>query len=75
MKSLSTKFEIDYYYQISDIIGSSSLSRTQVLNELQWNINKKLGLMMGFTWDIQQKKSDPSIFLTISFYDLIDWTF
>ena len=75
MKSLSTKFEIDYYYQISDIIGSSSLSRTQVLNELQWNINNKLGLMMGFTWDIQQKKSDPSMFLTISFYDLIDWTF
>ena len=74
MKSLSTKFEIDYYYQISDIIGSSSLSRTQVLNELQWNINNKLGLMMGFTWDIQQK-SYPSMFLTISFYDLIDWTF
>ena len=75
MRSLSTKLEIDYYYQISDIIDYSSLSRLQIINELQWAINNKLGLMAGFTWDIQEEDSDPSIFLTISFINPLYWTF
>ena len=75
MRSLSTKLEIDYYYQISDIIAYSSLSRLQILSELKWAINNKLGLMAGFTWDIQEEDSDPSIFLTISFINPLYWTF
>ena len=74
MKSLSTKFEIDYYYQISEIVASSSLSRIQVLSELQWAVNSRIGLMGGFTWDIQEEDSDPSIFLTISFIDPLNWS-
>ena len=74
MRSLSTKFEIDYYYQISEIVASSSLSRIQVLSELQWAVNSRFGLMGGFTWDIQEEDSDPSIFLTISFIDPLNWS-
>ena len=74
MRSLSTKFEIDYYYQISEIVASSSLSRIQVLSELQWAVNSRIGLMGGFTWDIQEEDSDPSIFLTISFIDPLNWS-
>ena len=74
MRSLSTKFEIDYYYQISQIVDSSSLSRIQILNELQWAVNSRFGLMGGFTWDIQEGDSDPSIFLTISFIDPLNWS-
>ena len=74
MRSLSTKFEIDYYYQISQIVDSSSLSRIQILSELQWAVNSRFGLMGGFTWDIQEGDSDPSIFLTISFSDPLNWS-
>tara|TARA_B100000519_G_scaffold10089_1_gene7903 strand:- start:95 stop:802 length:708 start_codon:yes stop_codon:yes gene_type:complete len=74
MRSLSTKFEIDYYYQISQIVDSSSLSRIQILSELQWAVNSRFGLMGGFTWDIQKGDSDPSIFLTISLSDPLNWS-
>ena len=71
----STKFEIDYFYQVSEVIGSTSLSRVQILGELKWPFGNNCGMITGFTQDIQKNKSDPSIFLTVSVTQPINWSF
>ena len=75
LKSLSGKFEIDYFYQISDVELRSSLSRLQIVSEFEWLIKKRFGIIYGFTWDIQDENSSPSSFLTISVTKPIDWGF
>ena len=75
MNLFSTKFEIDYFYQLSEVVGSSSLSRFQILGELQWSYGKNWGVITGFTQDIQKDNSDPSIFLTISVRKPLNWYF
>ena len=75
MNLFSTKFEIDYFHQISEVIGYTSLSRVQILGELQWSFGNNWGLITGFTQDIQKNKSDPSIFLTVSFTQPLNWSF
>ena len=75
MNLFSTKFEIDYFYQLSKVVGPSSLSRVQILGELQWSFGKNWGLITGFTQDIQKDKSDPSIFLTVSVTQPLNWYF
>ena len=75
MNLFSTKFEIDYFHQISEVIGYTSLSRVQILGELQWSFGNNWGLITGFTQDIQKNKSDPSIFLTVSVTQPLNWSF
>ena len=75
LKSFSGKFEVDYFYQISEIELRSSLSRFQIVSEFEWLINKSFGVISGFTWDIQDENSSPSTFLTISITRPIDWHF
>ena len=75
MNLFSTKFEIDYFYQLSKVVGPSSLSRFQILGEFQWPFGKKWGVITGFTHDIQKNKSDPSIFLTVSVTQPLNWSF
>ena len=72
---LSAKFEIDYFYQLSEVINSKNLSRFQILTEAKWDLNGKVGLIAGFTCDIQNKNPDPSFFLTISFNEVLNWIF
>ena len=71
----STKFEIDYFYHLNKLYSDPSLSRFQILGELQWIITKNFGAMIGFTLDVQQKNSSPSAFFTISIADNLDWKF
>ena len=75
INQISTKLEIDYFYQISEIVDSASLSRYQILGEWRWSLNINVGFITGFTWDIQNTESNPSVFFTISYLRLIDWTF
>jgi len=75
MNLFSTKFEIDYFYQLSEIVGSSSLSRVQILGELQWSFGNNWGLITGFTQDIQKDKSGPYIFLTVAVTQPLNWSF
>ena len=75
MNLFSTKFEIDCFYQLSEVVGPSSLSRFQILGELQWFFGKNWGVITGFTQDIQKNKSDPSIFLTVSVTQPLNWSF
>ena len=69
------KFEVDYFYQISEVELRSSLSRFQIVSEFEWFVNKSFGIISGFTWDIQDENSSPSTFLTISITRPIDWYF
>ncbi len=72
---ISIKFEIDYFYQLSELVSSSSLSRLQVLNEIEWEFTRKFGVIAGMTWDIQEGESEPSLFLTFSFNNPLSWKF
>ena len=76
LKSFSTKFEVDYFYQISEVeLNSSSLSRFQIVSEIEWLIRKGLGINSGLTWDIQDENSSPSMFFTLSISRQVDWRF
>jgi hypothetical protein len=74
-RSLSTKFEVDYFYQLSEIDLHSSLSRFQILGEFQWLLMRGLGIISGFTWDIQGEDSSPAVFITLSMMKPIEWKF
>ena len=73
--SLSTKFEVDYFYQLSEVEKGSSLSRFQILGEFHWLLSKGLGIISGLTWDIQGKDSSPAVFITLSLMRPIEWKF
>ena len=74
---LSTKFEIDYFHQISAIDQTLSppLSRFQALIEMGWPINNYMSVISGMTVDIHEYRSSPSFFTTASFKKNISWSF
>ena len=43
------EFEIDYFYQISDVELQSSLSRLQIVSEFEWLIKKRFGTKGPFS--------------------------
>ena len=69
----SLKFEIDYYYQVSKNLYETDLSRFQILAEAKWNLKKNIGVITGVTCDINDNEPDPSLFLTVSFSNPLDW--
>ena len=71
--SISTKVEVDYFYQISKINDITELSRLELLNELEWSFSKHLGLIAGFAWTMQNNNKPPSYFITISYKDHLSW--
>ena len=72
--SISTRVEIDYFYQINEIYDNTNLSRLELLNEYEWGLTKHLGLIAGFTWTIQNNNKPLSYFITISYEDPLSWT-
>ena len=75
LKSFSSKLEVDYFYQISEVELHSSLSRFQIVGEFEWLISNGLGIISGLTWDIQDEDSSPSMFFTFSIARPVDWRF
>ncbi|MFL2983108.1 MAG: DUF481 domain-containing protein [Candidatus Neomarinimicrobiota bacterium] len=75
IRSLSGKFEIDYFHQLNQKPLNPSESRIQFLGELSWKINGSLGIISGITSDINENQSSSSIFLTASFTKPLDWKF
>ena len=39
------------------------------LADTQWNFKKNIGIITGFTYDINDNQPEPSLFLTVSFSD------
>lgn len=72
-QSISTKVEVDYFYQISEIYDKTNLSRLELLNEFEWGFSKQIDLIAGFTWTIQKNNKSPSCFITISYKDPLSW--
>ena len=75
LKSFSSKLEVDYFYQISEVELHSSLSRFQIVGEFEWLVSNGLGIISGLTWDIQDEDSSPSMFFTLSIAKPVDWGF
>ena len=75
LKSFSSKLEVDYFYQISEVELHSSLFRFQIVVEFEWLISNGLGIISGLTWDIQDEDSSPSMFFTLSIAKPVDWRF
>ena len=75
LKSFSSKLEVDYFYQISEVELHSSLSRFQIVGEFEWLVSNGLGIISGLTWDIQDENSSPSMFFTLSIAKPVDWRF
>ena len=72
-QSLSSKVEIDYFYQIGEISDNTCLSRLELLNKFKWSFSKHLGLIAGFTRTIQNNNNPPSYFITLSCKDPLSW--
>lgn len=75
LKLFSSKLEVDYFYQISEVELHSSLSRFQIVGEFEWLVSNGLGIISGLTWDIQDENSSPSMFFTLSIAKPVDWRF
>ena len=72
-RSISTKLEVDYFYQISEIFDNTNLSRLEFLNEFEWVFSKRLGLLMGLNWTMQKNRTSSSYFITISYKGPLSW--
>mgnify|MGYP001162411390 FL=1 len=72
-RSISTKVEVDYFYQISEVLYNKNLSRLELLNEFEWVFSKKLSMLVGMTWTMQKNKRSSSYFLTISYKGPLGW--
>jgi|TARA_B110000967_G_scaffold209436_1_gene265630 hypothetical protein len=75
IKDFKTKFEVDYFYQISNNVKNQARSLIQTLSELQWNFNKSVGITIGFSKDYRNKRTvNSSIWGGISFFMPIQWS-
>ena len=72
-RSISTKVEVDYFYQISEVLYNTNLSRLELLNEFEWVFSKKLSMLVGMTWTMQKTKKSSSYFITISYKGPLSW--
>ncbi len=72
-RSISTKVEVDYFYQISKVLYNENLSRLELLKEFEWVFSKKLSMLAGMTWAIQKNKRSSSYFITISYKGPLNW--
>tara|TARA_Y100001970_G_C14250367_1_gene871413 strand:+ start:1063 stop:1782 length:720 start_codon:yes stop_codon:yes gene_type:complete len=79
LKNLETKFELDYFYQLSEEEKGIDLSRFQLVGELQYTLKKGLSLLYGFTQDFPLEDSfdlnKASIFATLAINHNLTWSF
>ena len=72
-KDFEIKLEIEHYYQISDIIEDTDLSRVEMLLEVYWPIDDNWRVILGY--ESEQFKSsnnelNSSAFLSIGYNDI-----
>ena len=75
---LTTKLELDYFHQISDI-NVYNLSRFQVLAELQWEFYQNLKLIGGIYQELPTDKlynnQNALIYVTIDWSKQLQWSY
>jgi hypothetical protein len=71
LKIFSTKFEIDYFHQLSERVQNTDLSRFQMVGNAQWHYKNGMSIIFGFTQDFPTNESfnfeTASIFITLAF--------
>ena len=76
-KNISTKLELEYFHQISDIVNENNLSRFQILGELHWSFYKNMKLIGGIYQELPGNKSynekQALLYLTIAFNKPLKW--
>ena len=76
-QNISTKLELEYFHQISDIVNENNLSRFQILGELQWQLYNNLKLIGGVYQELLNNKSynekQALLYLTIAFNKPLRW--
>ena len=76
---METKFELDYFHQLSEEEIGTDLSRFQLVGELQYELKQGLSLLCGFTQDFPLENSfdlnKASIFATLAINRSLTWSF
>ena len=79
MGKLETKLELDYFYQLSERVAGTDLSRFQLVGEIQYSIKKGLSILCGITQDFHRGESfnfnTASVFLTLAMKRPLNWNF
>ena len=75
---ISTKLEVENFFQISDEINNKNLSRYQFMFELNWNFYKRISIMSGIYQEVSTNnlytKNDRLIsYLTLAFKSPLKW--
>ena len=77
-KNVSTKLEIENFFQISDEINNTNLSRYQLMFELNWNFYKKVSIISGLyqevsTNNLYAENNRLISYLTLAFKSPLKW--
>ena len=77
-KNVSTKLEIENFFQISDEINNTNLSRYQLMFELNWNFYKKVSIISGIyqeisTNNLYAENNRLISYLTLAFKSPLKW--
>lgn len=76
IRSFKSRFELDYFYQISNNIKNQSRSRIQTLGEIEFYVTKFSDLTLGFIQDYKNKKIiNNSFWVTASISKPLKWQF
>jgi len=78
-KKIGTKLEIENFFQISDEVDNTNLSRYQLMFEVSWNFYKKVRIVSGVYQEVSAKnlytKNNKLInYLTLAYKSPLKWT-
>ena len=74
-EGFETKFEIEHYNQISDIIDNTDLSRFEMLFEIYWSIDNNWRIVLGYEteqFDYSDNTANSSKYISIAFHDILN---
>ena len=79
VRNIDAKFELDYFYQISDEVNEKNQSRFQILGELYWNIYQNLKLIGGMYQELPSDKSYNEqrvlLYFALGFNKPLEWNY
>ena len=70
------KLELEYYYQITDLIDNIDLSRLELLFEVYFPINDDLQLILGYElerFELSDNELNSSVFLSVGYSDFFNF--
>ena len=74
-KAYEIKLELEHYYQITDLIDDTNLSRLEILFEVYVPLNNKLQIILGYEleqFELADNNLNSSVFLSIGYDDIFN---